>query len=698
MAWTNLKSAIDAIITTNAANAITGALLNQAVDSVIDNVGEHSTFIGIATPSTNPSSEDGNVFYLASTLGTYSNFGGLVISVSGLHVLSNATGSWADTLALSYSGTIGASVTDAVNGGTMYNDFVSQNQKRTSFLEFSGAGYAKIPVNRVLFPSTAWTIELVIHIDTATGNLFLTLDAGMPNIYFATNKLILREGANEILTIDVSGSLAAQHTWLITYDGAGGYATFKDGVSVSHTLVSGTVLADVYVNDWYVGGFPGSSAFDGKISSIRIWTLDYGTSAPGLYDRSGAEFLRTYKGTYLTVELLAKNSTETNWYDTSIYETKGELTAVTFRGSQMPNTLKNADLMYLDTIPSILLMCVGSELNIWYDSIIPHYNQSDYRIEVIGGAGENKERSFRYTPSIVRNDNMTLNVYGLDGQLLKSVDFTIAAVARNTGTGTKQVLFIGDSTTDSYLTDYLSDATRSPYEMLHEFSDMVTADGGADCLFLGTRGVTPYFHEAVSGYAVSDYLNSNSPFWEAVGGRNDFKQWMADNLNFGGIDDIDLVCIQLGINDLKSLAVTPLVVLERMQTLIDAIHDTTYGYPTARIIISMSPYLGGDRTAWAVNFGALVPAEGYISAMLNLATLIKERFDYNSSNPLCYVAPNLIWTDRQYGYPHALEYVSARNQTDQEQQFVDSVHPNKSGYHQCADSYYGVFRALAPYI
>ena len=95
MAWNDLKAAVAAVIKTNGTQAITGALLQSTLNSIIDQVGANSTFKGVATPSTNPGTPDGPVFYLAGTKGVYSNFDGYVHNGEQLVVLTNISGSWA---------------------------------------------------------------------------------------------------------------------------------------------------------------------------------------------------------------------------------------------------------------------------------------------------------------------------------------------------------------------------------------------------------------------------------------------------------------------------------------------------------------------------------------------------------------------------------------------------------------------------
>lgn len=91
--WSDLKSAVASIIKTNGAQGITGQLLQNVLNNIISNVGLNSSFAGIAIPTTNPGTPDGNVFYLATTAGTYSNFNGIVIN-SGEAVILEWKGSW----------------------------------------------------------------------------------------------------------------------------------------------------------------------------------------------------------------------------------------------------------------------------------------------------------------------------------------------------------------------------------------------------------------------------------------------------------------------------------------------------------------------------------------------------------------------------------------------------------------------------
>lgn len=83
--WSDLKQAVAQVIRENGNQEITGQILQNVLNSIISNVGQYATFVGIATPLTNPGTPDGNVYYIASQAGTYANFGG--ISLDGQDIL-----------------------------------------------------------------------------------------------------------------------------------------------------------------------------------------------------------------------------------------------------------------------------------------------------------------------------------------------------------------------------------------------------------------------------------------------------------------------------------------------------------------------------------------------------------------------------------------------------------------------------------
>lgn len=96
--WTKLKKAIADVIKTNGNQEITGAIMQQTLMSIVDNVGGNAQFGGVAVPSTVPADTDGSVFYLASTQGTYPNFNNIEVDASEIAVFTkNTTGMWVKT-------------------------------------------------------------------------------------------------------------------------------------------------------------------------------------------------------------------------------------------------------------------------------------------------------------------------------------------------------------------------------------------------------------------------------------------------------------------------------------------------------------------------------------------------------------------------------------------------------------------------
>ena len=85
--YSALKATIDASINTNGQQAITGAILNDVLNEMVDVLGEGYTFLGVATISTNPTTPEGKAYYLAGAAGTYSNFGNIVVAADEVALL-----------------------------------------------------------------------------------------------------------------------------------------------------------------------------------------------------------------------------------------------------------------------------------------------------------------------------------------------------------------------------------------------------------------------------------------------------------------------------------------------------------------------------------------------------------------------------------------------------------------------------------
>lgn len=91
--YEQLKQAVSNVIKSNGNQEITGAIMQNALLTIISTVGDNATFAGIATPTTNPGTPDQNVFYIASEPGVYSNFGGVELT-DQLIIFTNKNGNW----------------------------------------------------------------------------------------------------------------------------------------------------------------------------------------------------------------------------------------------------------------------------------------------------------------------------------------------------------------------------------------------------------------------------------------------------------------------------------------------------------------------------------------------------------------------------------------------------------------------------
>ncbi len=125
-----IKTNIDANITTNGNEEITGAILRSVLNNMADNLATEYAgyqYAGVATPSTNPGTPDGKVFYLASTAGTYTNFGSLTVAEGEVAVLKYNGSAWSKDIT-------GAATKDELNQlGQEVNPFVECEEQLGSY-------------------------------------------------------------------------------------------------------------------------------------------------------------------------------------------------------------------------------------------------------------------------------------------------------------------------------------------------------------------------------------------------------------------------------------------------------------------------------------------------------------------------------------------------------------------------------------
>ena len=91
--YENLKSAVTAVVKQNGANEITGQNLQSVLLAMIDVLGKYGSFVGLAQTNTTPTTDEGNLFYIAAGKGTYSGFG-LSVGDNELAIFSKPASTW----------------------------------------------------------------------------------------------------------------------------------------------------------------------------------------------------------------------------------------------------------------------------------------------------------------------------------------------------------------------------------------------------------------------------------------------------------------------------------------------------------------------------------------------------------------------------------------------------------------------------
>lgn len=167
--YANLKSAIEAVIYENGNQEITGSVMQATLLAMVNSLGAGYQYAGIATPSTNPGTPDQNVFYLASTAGTYVNFGNIVLNENEVAILKY-NGSW----------------TKEASGFASAEKVNQLDQEVTGFeysKSFNVSGYSWPTYDTInVAKGLVYTIKLTPSETTGSGTIFFRLYDGT-NVY-----------------------------------------------------------------------------------------------------------------------------------------------------------------------------------------------------------------------------------------------------------------------------------------------------------------------------------------------------------------------------------------------------------------------------------------------------------------------------------------------------------------------------------
>ncbi len=124
--YSTLKQAIQSVIRTNGNEEITGAVLQNALLSIIDSIGANYTFAGVATPQTNAGAPDQNVFYIGGA-GTYTNFGDSYIVPEGHLAIFAYNGDWVKETARIQDFSLGVTYTDDEDTNAVLKSAIIRN-------------------------------------------------------------------------------------------------------------------------------------------------------------------------------------------------------------------------------------------------------------------------------------------------------------------------------------------------------------------------------------------------------------------------------------------------------------------------------------------------------------------------------------------------------------------------------------------
>lgn len=167
--YANIKATIDANIRANGNEEITGPVLNSVLNAMVNTLGAGYQFEGVATP-TNPGTAqtpDYKAFYLATTPGTYTNLGGIVVEDGEVAILKYDS-SWTKVV----SGIASASL--GLDSTTIQTDDI---ELRGAIINSSGNWTATTYYRHIILPvSPGIVVNYTANEEKDSNYAFLTSD------------------------------------------------------------------------------------------------------------------------------------------------------------------------------------------------------------------------------------------------------------------------------------------------------------------------------------------------------------------------------------------------------------------------------------------------------------------------------------------------------------------------------------------
>lgn len=387
---------------------------------------------------------------------------------------------------------------------------------------------------------------------------------------------------------------------------------------------------------------------------------------------------------YLKVDCsIAKNSeieymTVTYNYDSEILENN---VYINYEKSLIPDWLDTKKILEDKTtntdieivLPSKYLVCANKDYDIHFNNVVRYYNTDNAQKVVMNGQFKNFKKFSKISPTDSMSDfGAVLRFYKDDTKnITQDKNISIRIVKSTDGSGTKKVLVIGDS--------YTANGTYTS-ELINLFGN----DSSMNIELIGTLGSGVNKHEGRAGWRAHEYVNNASGVY-GYSGTNafynpstltfDFSYYMNNN----GFSNVDIVCINLGTNDLaRADYSTTTIMINSYDYMINSIK--TYN-PNIKILIG----LPATRA-----LGDLENKSQIDSALESTKALI-EAYDNKESDNI-YLVPYYLNIDPNNDFNFSQIEVSSRNTNTKIKVASDTVHPSTLGYYKIADVIYSYIK------
>lgn len=688
----NQIGTIDGLVPTSIEDAY--AKLNVIVNSLA--LLASPKFKGSVVPTDTPVGTD-DAFWIATQAGTYTLFGNFTLPANTRAEISRVGGEFS------------VSQTPLVIPDTKIKPFVNQAYAIDSQVSSLGKFWYNndaTAIGEIPASSSKW-VELL------SGKGLFTESIVSPVVY-VNNPLVQKMTAIESQSPNGSG-----FGWLLDRNTFKGHFNFFSAFihcsSVGESVTMKIYKTTDFINTWSPTSLNTTLLFSKVFTDFNANssdqfecffddTIEYPANSDlYIYFENANKKLRMFRNEYSytgqSSMLLELRNPQNNYFlDATGLTTQFPILALVNKMEYQINKDLAVDVSSKIVIPNVVYAVVGKEMNIYKNSILDISNGLD-SFEIIlknitldwTSNGDSSgitinDRSLKFKPTTAGQTHLIrCDVLDYKRKVIGRKDFAIKTVSKISGTGTKNIIMVGDSLTEG-----------GGGESALKLYNSIIADGGFTPVMVGSKTNTTNSavkHEGYSGQTFDFFMGAGSPFY--IGGEINFQTYASAK----GVASLDIFHIQCGINDVLSgvffsLATLIPDIITNLTTIVDKVLSPTKGFPNCKIIISLEPFGANGE-----NFSASRSTNELKRKMmlLNKAILAKfyqdeTGFKYNAN---VWVSPNHLTIDRDYGYPYEMVKVCEFADVSQtEKQFSDTIHPNNYGQEQIANSVYSMIRKI----